>query len=154
MSEFGRKVSQRCKILSRKNHNVSEYKACFRTCQNSNQNFRKCRIGIKVSTIKKKYNMSKIVSWYLKWFYIFLKLFTKCKISFQKNRCVIFWMENFTTCQTLKQNKYNVSEFGSNFYKVADFEIKAPERVWFSSELFTSCQKLQAKFNNDINVLK
>ena len=111
------------------------------------------RFRIKFSTIKKNYNMSKILSWILKCCYNFLKLFTKCRKSIQKFRGVIFWIENFTTCQTLNQNNYNVSEIGSTFYKVADFEIKALERVGLSSQLFTSCQKLQAKFYNDINVL-
>ena len=153
MLEFGRKISQRCKILSQKNQNVSHFKANFRTCQKLNQYVGKCQIYNKILYNQKNYNMSKIVSWILECCYNFLKLFTQCRCSFQKIRSVIFRMENFTTCQTLNQNNYNVSEFGSNFYKVADFEIKAPERVGFSSQLFTSFQKLQENFYNDINVL-
>ena len=164
VSEKTSKLISKCQNLRERFHNDARFWVeKITTCQNIKQILERVKIRIKilesfrfrikVSTIIKKYNMSKIVSWYLKWFYNFLKLFTKCKISFQKNRGVIFRMENFTTCQTLKQNKYNVSEFGSNFYKVADFEIKAPERVGFSSELFTSFQKLQENFYNDINVL-
>ena len=66
---------------------------------------------------------------------------------------VKFLFKKITTCQILKQNNYNVSEFGSIFYKVSGFEIKALEGVGFSSQLFTSCQILQAKFYKDINVL-
>ena len=153
MSEFGRKISQRCKILSRKNHNVSHFKANFRNCQNLNQNFRKCQIYNQILYNQKNYNMSKIVGWILECCYNFLKLFTKCRKSIQNLRGDIFWMEKFTTCQILNQKNYNVSEFGSIFCKVADFEIKAIERVGFSSQFFTSCQKLQVKFYNDNNVL-
>ena len=56
------------------------------------------------------------------------------------------WNRSFTTCLILYQKIYNVSEFDSKLYKLADFKLKALKHVGVSANNLLNVRNCKPKF--------